>query len=68
MFADWLVVDFGRRHSSSSSGSRMDDIGNMWQEKGIMSKLRTGPGRVAVLYMVGLLGCVIAGENRFFHL
>eukprot|EP00903_Cladosiphon_okamuranus_P010566 g9992.t1 len=39
----------------------MNDVGNMWQEKGIISKLRTGPGRVAALYVAGLIGCIIAG-------
>eukprot|EP00752_Nemacystus_decipiens_P003372 g3119.t1 len=39
----------------------MDDVADMWQEKNIMSKLRSGPGRVAVLYLAGLVGCIIAG-------
>ena len=36
----------------------------IWQEKGIISKLRAGPGRVAVLYLVGLVGCIIAGVRE----
>lgn len=42
----------------------MHDVDNMWQEKGIISKLRTGPGRVAFLYLVGLVGCIIAGARE----
>lgn len=45
----------------------------MWQEKDILSKLGNlwRPGRVAVLYLIGLVGCICAGVrdmSSFSHL
>lgn len=39
----------------------MDDVTNMWQEKGWRAKLRSRAGSVALLYFLGLLGCLVAG-------
>ncbi|CBN74605.1 expressed unknown protein [Ectocarpus siliculosus] len=38
-----------------------ENPGNLWQEKGLMSTLRTWTGLVAVGYTLGLLACLAAG-------
>ncbi|CAM9307264.1 unnamed protein product [Ectocarpus fasciculatus] len=36
---------------------------NLWQEKGLMSTLRTWTGLVAVGYLLGLFACLVAGVS-----
>lgn len=39
-----------------------ENPGNLWQEKGLMSTLRTWTGLVAVGYPLGLFVCLVAGR------
>lgn len=41
---------------------RAIDVENLWQEKSILSKIAEGPERTALLWVFGLLGCIVAGK------